>query len=90
MADNSKKISELPTAANVAGTDRILVLRDPSGVPSVRTVNANIFAANLVLSNSVPANSTSNGIPGTIRYDNSYVYICTANNTWKRAALNTW
>lgn len=90
MADNSKKISELPTAANVAATDRIIVLRDPSGVPSVRTVNANIFAANLVISNSVPANSTSSGIPGTIRFDSSYVYICTSNNVWKRATLNTW
>lgn len=90
MADSSKKISELPTAANVAATDRILVLRDPAGTPSVRTVNVNIFAANLTISNSVPANSTSNGISGTIRFDTSYVYICIANNTWKRATLNTW
>ncbi len=90
MADNSKKVSELPTAANVASTDRVLVLRDPSGSPSVRTVNVSIFSANLLLSNSVPANSTANGIAGTIRYDSSYVYVCTANNTWKRAALSTW
>ena len=90
MADSSKKISELPTAANVAATDRIVVLRDPLGTPSVRTVNANIFAANLTLSSSAPANSTSNGISGTIRYDSSYVYVCVSNNVWKRATLNTW
>lgn len=90
MTDNSKKISELPTAANVASSDRILVLRDPSGSPSVRTVNVNIFCANIVISNSVPANSTANGITGTIRFDTSYVYVCVANNTWKRATLNTW
>lgn len=90
MADNSKKVSELPTAANVALTDRILVLRDPAGTPSVRTVNVSIFAANLVLSNSVPANSTANGLIGTIRYDSSYIYVCVANNTWKRAAISTW
>lgn len=90
MTDNSKKISELPTAANVASSDRILVLRDPSGSPSVRTVNVNIFCANIVISNSVPANSTANGIAGTIRFDTSYVYVCVANNTWKRATLNTW
>ena len=23
-------------------------------------------------------------------YDTDYVYICTATNTWKRAALTTW
>ena len=90
MADSSKKISELPTAANVAATDRILVLRDPAGTPSVRTVNVNILAANLTISNSAPATSSSVGIPGTIRFDASYVYICVANNTWKRATLNTW
>ncbi len=90
MADNSKKISELPTAANVASSDRILVLRDPAGNPSVRTVNAGIFAANLVLSNSVPATSSSNGIAGTISRDANYIYVCVANNTWKRAALSTW
>lgn len=90
MADNSKKVSELPTAANVASTDRVLVLRDPTGSPSVRTVNVSIFAANLSLSNSVPANSTASGVAGTIRYDSSYVYVCTATNTWKRAALSTW
>jgi hypothetical protein len=90
MADNSKKVSELPTAANVAPTDRVLVLRDPAGTPSVRTVNVNIFAANLQLSNSVPANSSANGNAGTIRYDSSYIYVCVANNTWKRAAISTW
>ena len=90
MAEDSIKTSKLPTAANVAATDRVLVLRDPSGNVSLRTVNVNIFAANLTLSNSVPANSSSNGIAGTIRYDSSYVYICTANNTWKRAQISTW
>ena len=90
MTDNSKKVSELPTAANVAATDRILVLRDPSGTPSVRTVNVNIFAANLTISNSVPANSSSNGIIGTLRYDNTYFYVCVANNTWKRISLGSY
>lgn len=90
MADDSKKVSELPTAANVAATDRVLVLRDPSGNASVRTVNVNIFAANLTISNSVPATATSNGIAGTIRYDSSYIYVCVATNTWKRAAISTW
>jgi hypothetical protein len=90
MANTGIKASELVTAANVAASDRILVLRDPSGNPSLRTVNANILAANLVLSNSVPANSTSNGIAGSIRWDSSYIYICVANNTWKRTSLSSW
>jgi hypothetical protein len=48
------------------------------------------FSANIVVSNSVPANSSSNGIPGTIRYDSNNVYICVSNNTWKRSPLSTW
>ena len=90
MADNSKKVSELPTAANVAASDRILVLRDPAGNPSVRTVNVSIFAANLLISNTVPANSSSSGIAGTISRDTNYIYVCVANNTWKRAELSAW
>jgi len=90
MADNSKKLSELPTASNAASTDRLLILRDPAGSPSTRTITIATLGANLVFSNSVPANSTSSGIAGTIRYDSSYVYVCVANNTWKRSALSTW
>jgi len=90
MSDNSRKISEVPTAANVAATDRVLVLRDPSGTPSVRTVNLSVLSANLVLSNAVPANFNSVGIAGTIRHDADYLYICVATNTWKRVQLSTW
>ena len=57
MADNSQKISQLPQLANVTSTDRVLVLRDPSGSPSTRTITtANLFLA-------IPAaNSTYAGV----------------------------
>jgi len=90
MAGESKKVSELPTAANVSSTDRVLVLRDPAGVPSVRTVTMSTLSANLVVSNSAPANSTANGFAGQLAFDSSYVYVCVANNTWKRAEILTW
>jgi len=90
MSDNSKKVSELPTASNVASTDRILVLREPTGTASVRTVPFSVISANIVISNSVPANSSSNGIAGTIRFDSNYIYVCVANNTWKKVSIDTW
>ena len=90
MTDNSKKVSQLPTAANVASSDRVLVLRDPAGSPSLRTVTLNTLSANLVISNIVPSNSTSNGIAGTICYDSTNLYVCISNNNWVRTALNTW
>jgi hypothetical protein len=35
----------------------------------------------------IPTN-TSNGYQGEIRWDSDYLYICTANNSWKRVALD--
>lgn len=90
MADNSKKISEVPTAANVAGTDRVLVLRSPAGGASVRTVTFSTLSANLIVSNTAPVTASSNGLAGTIAFDSGFFYVCVANNTWKRTNLSTW
>jgi hypothetical protein len=59
MADNSKKVSELPTAANVASTDRVLVLRSPSSNASVRSVTANDFANSIVSLLPISANGST-------------------------------
>jgi hypothetical protein len=40
--------------------------------------------------NTAPASATATGVVGEIRIDASYIYICTATNTWKRSALTTW
>lgn len=37
-----------------------------------------------------PASATAAGTTGTIAWDTSYIYVCTATNTWKRAAIATW
>jgi hypothetical protein len=37
-----------------------------------------------------PASASAAGTPGQIGWDTSYIYVCTALNTWKRAALATW
>ncbi|GIQ70640.1 hypothetical protein DUZ99_17850 [Xylanibacillus composti] len=37
-----------------------------------------------------PESSSSSGQVGEIAWDNGYVYICVAPNTWKRAALSSW
>ena len=38
----------------------------------------------------VPTFTTSTGSTGQVSWTSSYVYICVATNTWKRATLNTW
>jgi hypothetical protein len=37
-----------------------------------------------------PASASATGTTGEVRIDANYVYVCTATNTWKRAALSTW
>lgn len=60
MADNSKKVSELPITTNAASTDRILILRSPASNASVRTITANNLANAIVtLLPTVISNSTT-------------------------------
>ena len=37
-----------------------------------------------------PASASATGATGEICWDASYIYVCTATNTWKRSALSTW
>jgi hypothetical protein len=37
-----------------------------------------------------PASATAAGNAGDVTWDASYIYICTATNTWKRVAIATW
>ena len=37
-----------------------------------------------------PASAGAAGVLGEITYDASYIYVCTATNTWKRVAIATW
>jgi hypothetical protein len=38
----------------------------------------------------VPASATAAGVAGQIAYDSSYMYVCTATNTWKRSSIAGW
>lgn len=37
-----------------------------------------------------PASASAAGDQGSICWDDSYIYVCTATNTWKRVAISTW
>ena len=37
-----------------------------------------------------PSSESDTGTAGEICWDSSYIYVCTATDTWKRAALSTW
>ena len=40
--------------------------------------------------NTAVTNSDDNGTPGEIRFTADYIYVCVADDTWKRVALSTW
>lgn len=40
--------------------------------------------------NIAPVSATAPGTLGEIRYDENYMYLCVATNTWKRSSLKTW
>jgi hypothetical protein len=66
-----------------------------SGSPTtVFTVTNALFALASGISLSVPtqtpASAAASGVTGTIAWDTSYLYVCTATNTWKRVAIATW
>lgn len=37
-----------------------------------------------------PVNADDPGEPGSIAFDETYVYFCVAEDTWRRAATATW
>ena len=48
-------------------------------------------SGNLAITDSkTPASASATGTAGTILWDNNFIYICVATNTWKRASLSTW
>jgi len=48
------------------------------------------FSNTVILSAAAPGSNNATGIVGEIRVDSSYVYVCIANNSWKRVALSNF
>jgi len=72
-----------------------------NGVPSV-SVGGVLYAPSafiglgmtvggaLILETDIPGSSSASGTQGSITWDNDYIYICVATDTWKRAALSAY
>lgn len=62
-----------------------------SGSESSESSLQKTFISNLRLAGAgAPSSATSAGEVGTIKWDNGFIYVCVALNTWKRAPLSTW
>lgn len=67
------------------GSNRSVVIT-PSGTGKL-DVASNIIRLRTA---KTPSSATDTGAQGDICWDASYVYVCTATNTWKRVAIATW
>jgi hypothetical protein len=56
------------------------------------SANTGTFSGNQIniATTQTPASASATGTTGTICWDASYIYVCTATNTWKRVAIATW
>jgi parallel beta-helix repeat protein len=64
------------------GTERLLINADGSVAANTDTFR--------VTTAKTPASATAAGTAGDIAWDNDYVYVCVAANTWKRSVLSSW
>lgn len=48
------------------------------------------FGDSVTLTTHTPSSAADTGVAGTVTWDSSFVYVCTATNTWKRVAIASW
>lgn len=102
MTDRAKKISELLVTTSVANTDKLIVLKDPSGTPLTRSVTVNTVASSIVtnyISDNYVHNDATAGtgdiyINGTDRANNSQggtlVFKAGSSNTGTGGFVEIW
>ena len=92
--DTTKKItvanlmkSDLTGNATTATTATTAATVTTAAQPAITSVGT---LTSLKVATSTPASASAAGTAGTIAWDASYIYVCTATNTWKRVAIATW
>lgn len=77
------------TPGNRKVSNKIVFGRVDSNTIVNATFQANTANVRFAVS-STPANSTAEGLHGQIKWDTNYIYVCVANDVWKRATLATF
>lgn len=71
-----------------AGTPDLGLARDAAG--RLRVSNGSTGLGQIMIGSSTPSSASATGAAGTITWDATYIYICTAANAWRRVAHATW
>lgn len=80
--NGSMRFGRLPTASAAGQALDLMAQFSPAG-------NFQTFY-NPIFSSAPPASTAAAGTAGEIAWDSGYIYVCVADNSWKRAALSTW
>jgi len=95
MTERAKKITAFPALSGPNGNTYLVVAHTAAnGVTNTYSLALTTLlgnsAANVVIRNATPANSSISVSQGTLFYDNTYLYIATANNVLKRVPLDNF
>ena len=79
---------------SVAGGSDKLVVTGDGKIGCLTDSPATSFDVNSnsirIRTSQTPATASATGTQGEIAWDADYIYVCTAANTWKRAAISAW
>jgi hypothetical protein len=105
-ADDAGVISFYTQPTGDVATKRWSILSngtfEGTGARTIQTTSNNLLTLNggtggvsigdkLILpTSSTPASAGATGVAGTVAWDANYIYVCSATNTWLRAAIATW
>ena len=84
-SDNAVKTTINGTKRVEVGAGYLQVYGDVIATEDVKAAQFKLSALN-----TAPSSASDTGTLGEVRIDASYIYVCTASNTWKRAQIATW
>jgi hypothetical protein len=74
----------------ITGATNDTVYQYSMGAGSINLTSDVIVNGKFNIIGTPPVAATSTGKQGDIIWDSAYIYICVADNTWKRSAISTW
>lgn len=92
IGSRSKASADAQTNQIVIGYNATGLGNNTTSIGNASTTVTGLFG-NIILLNGMgtaPASASATGVAGTIIVTATYIYVCTATDTWKRVAIATW
>ena len=90
-SDDTENYGFANLAVNPEVPDTVLLTARTVGTGTQLTkLESSLVFNDFKIAPKTPTSATDIGTTGQIAWDSSYMYVCIATNTWKRAAITTW